>query len=58
MGPEGKLSKKILAEFTVGLKAFWTKMKKIKQNKTTTALVKPYTMGDHCKQNLKQDLIS
>ena len=42
MGPEGKLCKNILAEFTVGLKAFWTKMKK--QNKTTTALVKPYTM--------------
>ena len=56
MGSEGKLSKKILAEFTAGLKAFWTEMKK--QNKTTTILVKPYTMGDHCKQNLKQDLIS
>ena len=32
MGPEGKLSKKILAEFTVGLKAFFTEMKKTKQN--------------------------
>ena len=48
MGTEGKLSKNILAEFTVGLKAFETKLKK----KTTTALVKPYTMGDHCKNKI------